>query len=665
MSEINILLRATDQASAMIGAAGASISGSLDQVDASAKRVAASSAQAEFSFKSLATGIAGIATSAFNLYNAYDRVADMQVSLDRANLQVTSTLNSLNDAQIRYNTAVEKYGADSEQAKAAAADLQLAQERYTVAVERANMIQGNLNETIVQSGISLVTTSITMADSISRVITQFERLNTSGGTLSTTLGKLGGSLGGTSTASADAANGIAGTGIAATSTAGKIGELATGFAGVTAMFTIMATGSQMAAQRLDEMKAKGAEVTDMDYRLAEATNVLGSGMSMTLAQGLLRALGLYNETDEAVKRVTNTFIAQNATVQQAVNRMAELGMSKEFIDKVTASMVALGAQGSSSMNNLTGAVNGATDAVKNAQIAVTYFRSDAIANMNALNGSVNGASATVTSFKNTVTSNLGNVNTSLAGSSSAMSNFGSQGVSSMNAVNGAITNAVNTVTYFRNTSTSNLANVTSSLNSTGSAAAAFGNTTVSNMNNANNAINGAVNTVTYFRTQVTGNFGTINTAAQTTANAINSMKTSATSSLSSVQSSAYSAASAFNSLSYSSQQAANQVKLANATIAQSTSPYVGGTPIGGYYPVYAEGGLVTQPTFALVGEAGPELIIPLDKIARAGPSEMNSPPQYVTVNPTINIGNISSELDLAEVTRSVNRGIADAVRRRL
>jgi len=614
MSEINILLRATDQASSTIAAAGANISGSLDQVDASAKRVAASTQQAEFSFKSLATGIAGIATSAFNLYNAYDRVADMQVSLDRANLQVTSTLNSLNDAQTRYNAAVEKYGADSEQAKAAAADLQLAQERYTVAVERAEMIQGNLNETIVQSGISLVTTSITLGDSISRVVTQFERLNTSGGTLSTTLGKLGGSLGGTSVGSADAANGIAGTGVAASSTAGKIGELATGFAGVTAMFTIMATGSQMAAQRLDEMKAKGAEVTEMDYRLAEATNVLGSGMSMTLAQGILRALGLYNETDEAVKRVTNTFIAQNATVQQAINRMAELGMSKEFIDKVTASMVALGAQGSSSMNNLTGAVNGATDAVKNAQVAVTYFRDDAIAKINSLNGSVNGASATVTSFKNSVTSNLGSVNSSLAGSTSAMSNFG--------------------------------------------------NTAVSNMNNANSAINGAVNTVTYFRSQVTGNFGTINTAAQTTANAINSMKTSATSSLSSVQSSAYSAASAFNSLSYSAQQAANQVKLANATIAQSTSPYVGGTPGYGYYPVYAEGGLVTQPTFALVGEAGPELIIPLEKLRHVSPEDQGVS-QNITIDVTVNVGNVSSDMDLAQVTRSVNKGLADALRRRL
>jgi len=615
MSEINILLRATDQASSTIAAAGANMSRSLDQVDASAKRVASSTQQAEFSFTSLATGIAGIATSAFNLYNAYDRVADMQVNLDRANLQVASTLNSLNDAQTRYNTAVEKYGAESDQAKAALADLQLAQERYTVAVERANMIQGNLNETIVQSGISLVTTSITMADSISRVITQFERLNTSGGTLSGTLGKLGGSLGGTSTASADAASGIAGTGIAATSTAGKLGQLATGITGAAAMFKIFASGSEMAAQRLDEMKAKGAEVTEMDYRLAEATNVLGSGMSMTLAQGLLRALGLYNETDEAVKRVTQTFMNQNATVQQAVNRMAELGMSKEFIDKVTASMIALGAQGSSSMNNLTGAVNGATTAVKNAQVAVTYFRDDAVAKINSLNTSVNGASTTVTSFKNTVTTNLGNV--------------------------------------------------TSSINGTGSAMAAFGSQTAASMNNVNNAVNGAVNTVTYFRSQVTGSFGTINTAVQNASAVMGTFKNTAVTNLSSVQSSAYSAASAFNSLSYSAQQAANQVKLANATIAQSTSPYLGGIPTGGYYPVYGEGGLVTQPTFALVGEAGPELIIPLDKLARASPSEMNSPPQYVTVNPTINIGNISSELDLAEVTRSVNRGIADAVRRRL
>lgn len=196
MSEINILLRATDQASSVIASAGNNISGSLDQVDASAKRVSTSTAQVDFSYRQLATGIAGIATSAFSLYDAYDRVRDMQVSLDRANLQVNSTLNSLNDTQARYNAAVEKYGADSAQAKAAASDLQLAQERYTVAVERAEMIQGNLNETIVQGGIRMFTTSITMVDSIAKVVTQFERLNTEGGTLSNVLGKITGSFGG-------------------------------------------------------------------------------------------------------------------------------------------------------------------------------------------------------------------------------------------------------------------------------------------------------------------------------------------------------------------------------------------------------------------------------------------------------------------------------------
>ena len=73
------------------------------------------------------------------------------------------------DAQRRYNTTVEKYGAGSEQAKAAAEDLKIAQERYNVAVERADMLQGNFNETIVRSALQIMPTAVTMVDSFGKV----------------------------------------------------------------------------------------------------------------------------------------------------------------------------------------------------------------------------------------------------------------------------------------------------------------------------------------------------------------------------------------------------------------------------------------------------------------------------------------------------------------
>jgi len=75
----------------------------------------------------------------------------------------------------------------------------------------------------------------------------------------------------------------------------------------------------------------------------------------------------------------------------------------------------------------------------------------------------------------------------------------------------------------------------------------------------------------------------------------------------------------------------------------------------------AEGGIVTKPTLALIGEAGPEAVIPLNH-GSGGTGETN---QYITVNPVINIESISSEFDLAQVSEAVSEGIAEGFRRRL
>ncbi len=150
------------------GGALAAIQGNVDRTF---REIGDSAEQAQrrvsASMTDVVKGISGVATSALALYSAWDRVADMQVSVDRANLQVKTSLNAVEDAQRRYNAAVEKYGSDSEQARAAAADLRLAQERYQVAVERAEMMQGNLNETIVRSALSVIPTMITMVGSLS------------------------------------------------------------------------------------------------------------------------------------------------------------------------------------------------------------------------------------------------------------------------------------------------------------------------------------------------------------------------------------------------------------------------------------------------------------------------------------------------------------------
>jgi len=162
-------VRAIDEASSVFRKVQAAAEESMGQVEEAGRRVELTHRQMTDGLKGVVTGFSGVVTGALALYGAYDRVQDMQVSISRANLQVQSSLNAVEDAQRRYNVVIEKHGADSEQAAAALKDLQLAQERYQVAVERAQMMQGNLNEAMVQSAISVIPTAITMIDSLIRV----------------------------------------------------------------------------------------------------------------------------------------------------------------------------------------------------------------------------------------------------------------------------------------------------------------------------------------------------------------------------------------------------------------------------------------------------------------------------------------------------------------
>jgi hypothetical protein len=191
MPEINILLRATDEASNVIAKASGNIERSMQNVEASSKQVTRAQQTHEISTRQLALGMNGLATSAFSLYDAVDRVQDMQVSVDRANLQVKSSLNSLDDAQRRYNAAVEKYGENSEQAKAAEDDLEVAQERHNVAIERAEMLQGNYNETIARSALQIIPTAITMVDSFGKVWSNIPDLSGALRKLSSGIGDVG------------------------------------------------------------------------------------------------------------------------------------------------------------------------------------------------------------------------------------------------------------------------------------------------------------------------------------------------------------------------------------------------------------------------------------------------------------------------------------------
>ena len=199
--QINITLKAYDEASRTVAEASNNIKNEMAKVEEANKRVIASQKETATSTRDLITGFSGAATAGFSLYNAYDRVADMQINVDRANLQVKTSTNSVEDAQRRVSSTSETltkaqkatyeatvtFGSGSRQAtealqreeaatvnnEAAKADLELAQERLTVAQDRAQQVQDNMNEAMIQSALQVIPTTITMVDSLSKAWKNF------------------------------------------------------------------------------------------------------------------------------------------------------------------------------------------------------------------------------------------------------------------------------------------------------------------------------------------------------------------------------------------------------------------------------------------------------------------------------------------------------------
>jgi len=72
-------------------------------------------------------------------------------------------------------------------------------------------------------------------------------------------------------------------------------------------------------------------------------------------------------------------------------------------------------------------------------------------------------------------------------------------------------------------------------------------------------------------------------------------------------------------------------------------------------PHLAEGGVITVPTLAFLGEAGPEAVAPLDRFSESGM-------QNLTVYVDVHVGSVSGDVQLDEVTEAVSRGLADALK---
>ncbi|MEM2177027.1 MAG: hypothetical protein QXN34_06845 [Archaeoglobaceae archaeon] len=165
-ANISIYIKAFDEASKEVESVAEATSNALKQIENSTKNVAEATEISWKETKQAITTFSQFATSAFALYSIIDNLADSQINLQRAQLLVHQSLKALEDAQKRYNDAVEKYGEASPQAEEALKNLQLAQERYNYALEKAELIQSNFVEQGIKAAIMVIPTFVSLIDSV-------------------------------------------------------------------------------------------------------------------------------------------------------------------------------------------------------------------------------------------------------------------------------------------------------------------------------------------------------------------------------------------------------------------------------------------------------------------------------------------------------------------
>ncbi|MDP2659351.1 MAG: hypothetical protein Q8R28_01295, partial [Dehalococcoidia bacterium] len=84
-----------------------------------------------------------------------------------------------------------------------------------------------------------------------------------------------------------------------------------------------------------------------------------------------------------------------------------------------------------------------------------------------------------------------------------------------------------------------------------------------------------------------------------------------------------------------------------------TAPTTGGGGAGRGIPSFAAGGIVTQPTLAIVGESGPEMIIPMNTINKGGAMQFNT-------NVSINVND--QEAIIAQAMRAFEAQLRTSLR---
>ena len=201
---IELHLKAFDEASSTIASVNSSLTGSLSKIDDSTKQVTASTTnmgkayqdassqvneingqygkvadstekvdastkKASISLTQQVSAVNSLASSGVILALSFDRVEKAQLASDKANLNVQRSTEKLDQAQKDLTETTMKYGAGSEQAKDAQDKLRIAEEAHNVSIERQQIVSQDLNQTYMQTAVSIIPAVIGVVTSLSAV----------------------------------------------------------------------------------------------------------------------------------------------------------------------------------------------------------------------------------------------------------------------------------------------------------------------------------------------------------------------------------------------------------------------------------------------------------------------------------------------------------------
>ena len=190
-------LKAFDEASQVLQQVSGNLSGSLGKIDDSTKQVTASTnsmgdayakatAQTDevnkayvrvdesakktsMSLTQQVSAVNSLASSGVILALSFDRVEKAQLASEKANLNVQRSAEKLDQAQKDLTETTVKYGAGSVEAKDAQDKLRIAEEAHNISIERQQIVSQDLNQTYMQTAVSIIPAVIGVVTSLSAV----------------------------------------------------------------------------------------------------------------------------------------------------------------------------------------------------------------------------------------------------------------------------------------------------------------------------------------------------------------------------------------------------------------------------------------------------------------------------------------------------------------